>query len=121
MGSKPNWSEADKQLILDNMTMPIKVLAEKLNRTPVSVTCMKYRLQNDTTSTRMRKRYGQDFDDRPSGWYEETIGALLMEDEDAFASWRHYHRYVELEYAGEVPERITMWVTLRCRRDADAP
>ena len=120
MGAGPNWTEEEKQLIRDNMTLPDKVLAEKLGRTRVAVTGMKYRMRNKISNQERHKREGKTFDTRPSGWYEETIGLLLIQDADAFETWKHYHRYVEVIYAGEIRERITMWVTLKCRRDADA-
>lgn len=103
--------------------MSDRALAEKLGRKASSVKNLRYRIKHPTFEARKERPRsdGAEFDTRPSGWYEETIGLFLIEDEAAFRTWRHYHRYVEVEYTGEAVERITTWVTLRCRRDADAP
>lgn len=121
MGAGPTWTAEDKQLIRDNMDLPDKVLAEKLGRTRIAVTNIKSRLRHNVSHRERHQREGKTFDTRESGWYEETIGLLLIQDPDAFATWKHYHRYVEVIYDGEIRERITMWITLQCRRDADAP
>jgi hypothetical protein len=117
MGAGPNWTQAEKDLVSDNMAMPDSVLAEKLGRTAVSINCMKYRLRHETSSTRMRKPISQERDMRPSGWYTEVIGTLLMECPDAYETWKHFHRYVEVKELSADPS----WTHLLCRRDTEAP
>lgn len=94
--------------------MSAVVLADKLGRTRQSIANKRYVLGIDYRPNT------QDYDRRPSGWYDETVGGMLIACKDAFGAWRHYHRYVIVEYDGEVKDRIDSWVTLRCYRDADA-
>lgn len=87
-------------------------LAEKLGRTYQAVANIRWRLGHPD-----RKELG-DFDKRPSGWYGEVVGTLLLQCEDAYSSWKHYHRYVEVKVIGG---DNTGWTTLLCRRDENAP
>lgn len=119
MGSKPNWSEAELSLLRENMTLPDKVLAEKLGRSRIAVTGKKSRLRHNFTSASKRKPKGQEFDTRPSGWYTEVVGTLLLHYPDAFESWKHYHRYVEIREIGSRPGDSNAY--LFCRRDSQAP
>lgn len=118
MGAKPNWSEEELTLLRENMDLPDKVLAEKLGRSSIAVNSKKCHLRNGTTSTQQRKPLGQDFDERPSGWYVEVIGTLLLSYSDAYETWKHFHRYVEVKEIGAV---AGSWTYLLCRRDAQAP
>jgi hypothetical protein len=117
VGQKPNWSEEELAILRDNMTLPDKVLAEKLGRSRIAITGKKSRLRHNFTSTSVRKPKGQEFDTRPSGWYTETIGTLLLHYPDAFESWKHFHRYVEII---EVGTDLGSWTHLLCRRAAEA-
>lgn len=105
------WTEEDKKLVLENPEIPTQVLADKLGRTYQSVAQFRYRHKKPKLNT-------LDYDTRPSGWYGETVGKLLMEFPDAWESWLHYHRYVEYK---EMGMNAQGWVMLLCRRDADAP
>ena len=86
-------------------------LAEKLGRTYQAVANIRWRMGHAD-----RKELG-DFDKRPSGWYGEVVGTLLLNYEDAYSSWKHYHRYVEVKVIGESK---LGWTTLLCRRDKEA-
>lgn len=115
-----DYADDEIKTVRDNPWMSANALAEKLGRTPKSVKNLRYRIKHPVFEV-SRRRPEAEFDERPSGWYEETVGLLLIQDDDSFETWKHYHRYVEIEYTGEVKDRITSWVTLRCRRDADVP
>lgn len=117
MGAGPAWTDEEKRLVTENMHVPDKILAEKIGRTRVAVTNFKNRVRHGPGGGR-RNHLGQDFDKRPSGWYGEVIGTLLMNCEDAWESWKHYHRYVEIVV---VSEDHSGWTTLLCRRDKNAP
>lgn len=106
------WSEEDKAMVLDNPDMDNHVLAEKLGRTYASVIQVRHRAKTPY------KKNTEDFDRRPSGWYGETVGTLLMSYAPAWETWKHYHRYVEVKIVGEDTRG---WTSLLCRRDADAP
>src|SRR5689334_5401265 len=97
------------------MTVPDKVLAEKLGRTPISIRNVKSRLRG--TKLDYQRSPEKDFDDRPAGWYEESIGQMLVDYEPAFAAWRHYHRYVKLEVVGRRDTVLGGLIHLRCYRD----
>lgn len=114
-----NWTTEEKQLVMDNPDLPEDVLAEKIGRTPNAVRDFRHRLKYGAHGIQ-RNDQGQQFDERPSGWYGEHIGLLLMLPgfEDAFGAWLHYHRYVEYKVV-ERPHRG--WIYLMCRRDASAP
>jgi hypothetical protein len=92
--------------------MATAVLAEKLGRPVIAVAQFRSRLKKPYTHD------SNDFDFRPSGWYGEIVGRLLMEFPDAWETWLHYHRYVEVR---EMGMNAQGWVMLLCRRDADAP
>jgi hypothetical protein len=109
------WTEEEVKILLDNPDMDTRALAEKIGRTRQSVG------NKRSVLTCGYKANTENYDRRPSGWYEETIGKMLVECKDAFDSWKHYHRYVECVYMGEKLERIDVWVTMNCRRDADHP
>lgn len=122
MGHYQRWADEDVKLILDNPQLSEWDLAAKLGRTRKAIHHQRVRMEltkRRTRSTRV-KSDPADFDQRPSGWYEEVIGSLLIECKDAFDTWKHYHRYVEVVYDGEAREHLGSWVTLQCRRDADA-
>lgn len=122
MGHYQRWNDEDVQLIRDNPHLTEWELADKLGRTRKAVHHQRVRMElvkHRAKSTRA-KSDPADFDTRPSGWYDETIGSLLIQCSDAFETWKHYHRYVEVIYDGEAREKLGSWVTLQCRRDADA-
>lgn len=105
------WTDEEKAIVRANPEMDVHVLAAKLDRTWQAVSNMRWRMSPE------HKPENADFDKRPSGWYGEMIGTYLMECEDAWTSWKHYHRYVEIKVAASDPYG---WTTLLCRRDADA-
>lgn len=117
MGAGPNWTAEEKALIQENMHVPDKVLAEKLGRSAFAINAMKYRLRNHIVRKAPMMR---EFDVRPSGWYEEAVGVMLVECADAFSTWRHYHRYTEIEYTGFKDSLLGGIIFMKCRRDADA-
>jgi len=106
------WTDEEKALVHANPDLDTRVLADKLGRTYQSVVQFRYRTKSSY------KHNTEDFDRRPSGWYGETIGTLLMHYGDAWKTWKHYHRYVEVKIIGE--DNLG-WTSLLCRRDADAP
>ena len=120
MGAGPNWTAEEKKIVSENMDLPNAVLAEKIGRTATSVMSFKNRFRNGPHDGR-RRHLGQEFDERPSGWYEESVGQMLIDYKPAWEAWVHYHRYVEIEVAGERKSVLGGIVHLRCRRDADAP
>lgn len=99
------------------MHLPEKVLMDKLGRSRSSITMMKTLIRRNG-SRYARDYQNRDFDTRPSGWYGEVIGTLLLGYADAYDTWKHYHRYVEVKVIGE--DKLG-WTTLLCRREADAP
>ena len=112
------WAEEDIALLQDNLDMPIRLLAEKLGRSYGAVQLAKSNLKlHGTVRTPTQKTAAEELDNRPSGWYVEAIGVLLLEFPDAMETWLHYHRYTEIQFV----EESGSWVTLRCYRDADAP
>lgn len=112
MGRGPFWTDAEVAVVRDNLDVDSDVLAEKLGRSRHAVNQVKLRLRRGAlTGDRL------EYDTRPSGWYEETVGSLLLEFPDAFTAWCHYHGYVE---AHPVETHSVNWVTLRCRRDESA-
>lgn len=105
------WTAADVQFVEENRHEDSKLLAEMLGRTPHAIAQLK---------TKLRKHDDEipescDYDIRPSGWYEDTIGILLLSFPDVMATWRHYHKYVKVIY---VETQRTGWVTINCYRDA---
>lgn len=118
MGRGPTWSEEDKALLLDS-SIPTAVLAGRLGRSPKSVTSARINLKKKLGIPRRVYRVTEevetDYDLRPAGWYEETIGLILFDYPDALGAWKHYHSYTELEV---VEEHATGWITMRCYRDA---
>lgn len=117
MGARPCWTDEEKRLVIENPELSVAVLAEKLGRTKIAVYNFRHRIIYGSGYGK-RVKLGQEFDTRPSGWYRETIGTMLMEHEDAWQAWLHFHRYVEVKMESN-DERG--WTTLMCRRDADAP
>lgn len=117
MGAGPNWTDEEKRIVTENPDLPAKVLADKIGRTEIAVRNFRHRLVHGAGGGR-RNHLGQDFDKRPSGWYGEVVGTVLMDYEDAWKSWKHYHRYAEVIVTGT---SSMGWTTLLCRRDADAP
>lgn len=109
------WTEEELQILLENPDLDTTILAEKLGRSNNSVAQKRWKLQKPEHCMTAQ------FDKRPSGWYEESVGQMLIEFEPAWESWKHYHRYVEIEYAGYRETILGGLVHLRCRRDADAP
>lgn len=89
--------------------MDPNVLAEKLGRSRHAINQVKSRIRRGGRSDEV------DFDTRPSGWYEETIGILMLDFPDVMATWRHYHQYIEVHY---VQSDVLGWVSVRCYRDA---
>lgn len=113
------WSAEEIRILEENPALPLKVLAEKLGRTKSAVQVARSRLKNyKSVVERKKPSPAWEHDVRPSGWYEETVGTMLLECEDAYASWRHYHRYVIVEMDGDDEMG---WTHLRCYRDANAP
>jgi hypothetical protein len=107
------WSENEIKVLRDNPDMDTVALSEKMGRTYQSV-ANKRRILGGTF-----KENTEDFDRRPSGWYVETIGTLLLHYPDAYETWKHFHRYVEIK---EVDSQARdSWTYLLCRRDAQAP
>ena len=106
------WNDEETQILLDNPDMDTRALADKLGRTYLAVFHKRRILE------RKFKENTEDFDRRPSGWYVEVIGTLLLHYPDAFETWKHFHRYVEIREAGSVGGS---WSYLLCRRDAQAP
>lgn len=109
MGRGPFWTDAEVAIVRDNLDMDADVLAEKLGRSKHAVSQVKLRLRRGAP-----KGDKPVYDTRPSGWYEETVGSLLLEFPDAFGSWCRYHGYAEVH---PVQSHSATWVTLRCRRD----
>jgi len=91
--------------------MDTVVLAEKLGRTWQAVANIRWRMGHT-------ERKQGDFDLRPSGWYGETVGTLLLAYPDAYSTWKHYHRYTEVKVIGE---DTAGWTSLLCYRDAASP
>jgi hypothetical protein len=108
------WTEEEISLIRENMTMPDAALGEKLNRSTQAIGHLKHRLRRGEDA---HVSPTQEFDLRPSGWYGEVIGTALMDYEDAWNSWRHYHRYVEVKI---ISSDDRGWTSLLCRRDENA-
>jgi hypothetical protein len=108
------WTDEERELVRSSPSTDTTVLAEKLGRTYQAVANLRFRMKSGI------RHSTADYDIRPSGWYEETIGQMLIECEDAFSAWKHYHRYTEIEYLGKTGDRLYTWVTLNCYRDADA-
>lgn len=106
------WSDREIQVLRDNPGMATTALADKLNRTYQAVSRKRHNL------ARSYKANTEDHDRRPSGWYTEVVGTLLCAYPDAFETWRHFHRYVEIKEAGS---GCDSWTYLLCRRDAQAP
>lgn len=106
------WSEEDLRLLRDNPDMATTALADKLGRTYQAV----YRARQNLA--RPFRENTEDYDLRPSGWYVECIGTLLTHYQDAFSSWKHYHRYVEVK---PLAPGSSGWTYLLCRRDKNAP
>lgn len=121
---KNKWSPQELAFVRENPYMDPDVLSDKIfaatgsRRNHKGVYHMQRRVVKGTDPDTGKSDASFDFDERPSGWYEETIGLLLLDYPDAMKTWAHYHRYVEIEH---VNTTATGWVTLRCRRDADAP
>jgi hypothetical protein len=116
------FTEEDIEIIKNNPLMSERALADKLGRTPTSIKNVRYRIKHrgfEGSGSRSHSDAPQ-FDERPSGWYTEVIGTLLMQFPDAFESWKHYHRYVEIKEAG-TPYPGDSYTYLFCRRDAEAP
>jgi hypothetical protein len=118
------WTEEEDTLIRENPDVPAEVLAAKLNRATGSVWRRKSQLgvhvtENWCATGRRRDGEESDTDTRPSGWYVEVIGTLLMHYEDAFNSWKHFHRYTEVKVMSADDRRG--WTTLLCRRNSIAP
>jgi hypothetical protein len=107
-----SWSEEDDQVIRDNAGIPVKVLADKIGRSVNSVSQRRHRLLHGRP-----KVEGAEYDERPSGWYSERIGTLLLNYQDAYQSWKHFHGYTEVKH---VDTGTDGWTTLLCRRDANA-
>lgn len=111
--SGATWTEEDLQVVRDNPLMNARVLGEKLGRTAEAIYHARDRLKNPRRVTHL------DYDERPAGWYGEVIGTLLMQYPDAYTSWKHFHRYVEVkEIESALPGG---WTQLLCRRDPEAP
>ena len=115
------WSDEEVSLLRDNLELDNRVLAEKLGRSVNSVAQKRHKLANPSVNKPSAPRLTAEFDCRPSGWYDENVGALLVEYKPAFDAWVHYHRYVEVEYTGFKGSLLGGIFFLRCRRDADAP
>ena len=111
MLSQP-WSDEEIQILRDNPDMATTALADKLGRTYQSVSHKRQNL------IREFKANTDDYDRRPSGWYTEVVGTLLLSYPDAFETWKHFHRYVEIK---EVGTGSDSWTYLFRRRDAQAP
>jgi hypothetical protein len=115
------WGEEELSILHDNPGLSPQVLAEKLGRTVQSVAQKRHKLANPDYRVRSTVRLtAQDFDERPSGWYEESIGVMLAEYEPAFEAWRHYHRYVEIQRVSSRESVLGGVLHLMCRRDAEA-
>src|SRR5512146_3379690 len=98
-----NWHSIELEFIQENLDVHPAVLAEKLSalygpRTTKAVYHMQRRLGRKMQPRTRRGTELAEFDERPSGWYAETIGALLLDYPDAMCSWEHYHRYVEFKH-----------------------
>jgi hypothetical protein len=114
------WLAEEVTLLRDNPDLEPRVLAEKLGRSIHSVAQKRHKLANPSVNTPSAPRLTAEFDCRPSGWYDENVGALLIDYKPAFDAWVHYHRYVEIKYTGFKNSLLGGIFFLRCRRDADA-
>lgn len=114
------FSDEEIALVRENSWMPASDLARKLGRKPASIKNLRYRLKNPTFEVRKSRPRSDpaDYDTRPSGWYREHVGTLLTHYADAYDTWKHYHRYVEVIH---VRSSHDGWTDLLCRRDAEAP
>lgn len=119
----PAWSEEEMRLLRENMHLPEKVLTDKLGRSKSAVQAMKNRVRHNRLPEQRRLERvpgGHEFDTRPSGWYEEVVGKMLVEYAPAWEAWLHYHRYVEVVQTGFRDSILGGVVQLQCRRDASA-
>jgi hypothetical protein len=107
------WSEEEIELIRNNYDLSAHVLADKLGRSVSSVYHARRRIKNKIFDRNTSEKL--EWDERPSGWYVEIIGVLLVECPDAFESWLHFHGYQEVKQLG--PVRCSE-VTLLCRRES---
>lgn len=118
-----SWSAEESAIVRENPDLTCKVLADKIGRSESGV--RNERLRQKKAAGESTRKYVKglatwEFDERPSGWYGEKIGLLLVEYQEAFEAWKHYHRYVEVLYVGQEMAGFG-WVSLWCRRDASAP
>lgn len=109
------------RLLKENMHLPEKVLTDKLGRSKSAVQAMKNRVRHGNPPRNLKAAAdGKEWDTRPSGWYEEVVGQMLVDYAPAWEAWLHYHRYVEVVQTGFRDSILGGVVQLRCRRDASA-
>jgi hypothetical protein len=106
------WTPEDIAFVRENRGESTKLLGEILGRTPHAIAQLKTKFnKEENTAPELA-----DIDRRPTGWYQDTIGILLLSFPDVMATWRHFHKYVKVEY---METQKTGWVTVKCYRDAD--